>query len=147
MDISIEFWHWLVIGVAFLALEVLAPGAILMWFGFGGIITGIVLWLIPTMPVEMQILIFSIFSVVSIFVWRKYMKKGDEEESDTPDLNNRLNTYIGKQTVLKEAIQGGVGLAKVGDSAWKVMGDDMPAGTRVKIVAVEGVFFRVEAVE
>ena len=30
---SMEFWHWLIIGVAFLVLEIFAPGAIFMWFG------------------------------------------------------------------------------------------------------------------
>ena len=144
---SIEFWYWLVIGVAFLVLEVLAPGAILMWFGFGGLLTGVLLWLIPSMSLEWQILIFSIFSAVSIFVWRKYGPSEVDVVSDAPNLNNRLRDYIGRETKLIEAIESGTGLAKVGDSAWKVRGKDMPKGTHVKIVDIDGMFFIVEAVE
>jgi membrane protein implicated in regulation of membrane protease activity len=142
----IEFWHWLLIGLFFLALEVLAPGAILMWFGFGGILTGALLWLIPNMSIEWQVLIFALSSGVSLLIWRQFGKKNDTMETDSPNLNNRLQSYIGRETVLIEAIENGTGLAKVGDSAWKVQGKDLPKGTRVRIIAVDGIFFKVKAV-
>jgi membrane protein implicated in regulation of membrane protease activity len=143
---TIEFWHWLVIGVFFLALEVVAPGAILMWFGFGGLLTGFLLWLIPSISLEWQVLIFAVFSGISVLAWRKLGTHNQRIETDQPYLNNRLQSYIGQKTVLIEAIENGSGLAKVGDSAWKVQGDDLPKGTRVKIVGLNGVFFKVEAV-
>ena len=146
MSISVEFWHWLVIGVIFLALEVFVPGAILMWFGFGGLLTGVLLWLIPSMTLNLQILIFSLFSIASIFLWKKYGAKADNVETDNPNLNNRWRDYIGRETLLIEPIENGTGLAKVGDSAWKVRGKDMPKGTRVKIVDIDGLFFVVEEV-
>jgi len=142
---TIEFWHWLVIGVFFLALEVFAPGAILMWFGFGGLLTGFLLWLIPAMNLEWQVLIFAVFSGVSLLVWRKFGINNDDIKTDQPHLNNRLQSYIGQKTILIKAIENGTGLAKVGDSAWKVQGEDLPKGTRVKIVGLNGVFFKVEA--
>ena len=147
MGEMVEYWYWLVIGVLFLVLEVFAPGAILMWFGFGGLLTGALLWLIPSMTIEWQIFIFSMFSAVSIFVWKKYGPNEADIETDTPNLNNRLHAYIGRETVLIEAIENGTGLAKVGDSAWKVRGSDTPKGSRVRIVDVDGMFFMVEAVE
>ncbi len=147
MVATMEFWHWMVIGVFLLALEVFAPGAILMWFGFGGLLTGALLWLIPSMSIEWQILIFSLFSIASVLLWKKYGSKADTMETDNPNLNNRLRDYIGRDTVLIEAISNGTGLAKVGDSAWKVRGKDLPKGTRVKIVDLDGMFFVVEAVE
>lgn len=147
MTETIEFWHWLVVGVFFLVLEVVVPGAILMWFGFGGLLTGALLWLIPSMNTEWQILIFSVFSAVSIFAWKKYGPSGNDIVTDAPNLNNRLRDYIGRETILIEAIVSGTGLAKVGDSAWKVRGKDMPKGSHVKIVDIDGMFFVVEAVE
>lgn len=147
MVATMEFWHWMVIGVFLLVLEVFAPGAILMWFGFGGLLTGALLWLIPSMSIEWQILIFSLFSIASVLLWKKYGSKADTMETDNPNLNNRLRDYIGRDTVLIEAISNGTGLAKVGDSAWKVRGKDLPKGTRVKIVDLDGMFFVVEAVE
>lgn len=144
---TVEYWYWFVIAVLFFVLEVFVPGAILMWFGFGGLLTGVLYWLIPTMSIEWQILIFSVSSVASLLAWRKYAPKNDDVPSDVPNLNNRLRDYIGRETKLIEAIESGTGLAKVGDSAWKVRGKDMPKGTHVKIVDTDGMFFIVEAVE
>ena len=143
---TMEFWHWLVIGVFFLALEVFAPGVILMWFGFGGLLTGFLLWLIPSISIEWQVLIFALFSGVSLLAWRMLGITSESIKTDQPYLNNRLQTYIGQKTVLIEAIENGNGLAKVGGSAWKVQGDDLPKGTQVQIVGLNGVFLKVEAV-
>ncbi len=144
---TIEFWHWLVIGLCFLALEVFAPGAILMWFGFGGLVTGILLWLIPSMSHEWQVLIFAVFSGISLLAWRQFANLRKKVTSDQPNLNNRLQGYIGRETVLIEAIENGTGLAKVGDSAWKVRGKDLAKGTRVRITGLDGMFFKVESVD
>jgi membrane protein implicated in regulation of membrane protease activity len=139
-----DFWHWLVLGMLLLALEVAAPAMVIMWFGFGAIVTGILLWLIPDMSLAWQILIFSIVSLVSVFAWRKSRFREENIASDTPDLNNRLHSHIGKEYVLSEAIIDGRGSMRVGDSAWRVRGPDLPSGTRVRVTGVDGVIFTVE---
>lgn len=139
-----DFWHWLVFGVLLMALEVLAPAMLLMWFGFGAVVTGILLWLMPDMSIAWQLLIFSIVSLVSVFAWRKSTFREENITSDTPDLNNRLNSHIGKEYSLSEAIINGRGSMRVGDTAWRVNGPDMPSGTRVKVTGVDGVIFTVE---
>lgn len=138
------FWHWLVLGVLLLAVEVLAPAMLLMWFGFGAILTGLVLWLFPSLPLSGQILLFAVVSVLSVFGWRKSRFREENVHPDSPDLNNRLHSHIGKEYVLAEAIINGRGMVRIGDSMWRVQGADMPAGTRVRIVGVEGVIFTVE---
>ena len=30
-----QFWHWLILGAVFLAIEVFAPATIFLWFGVG----------------------------------------------------------------------------------------------------------------
>lgn len=140
------FWHWLVLGVLLMALEVLAPAMLLMWFGFGAIVTGIALWLLPSLPLSGQIVLFALVSVLSVFGWRKSRFREENIHSDTPDLNNRLHSHIGKEYVLTEAIINGRGTMRVGDTAWRVQGADMPAGTRVRVTGVVGVIFTVEKV-
>lgn len=145
MQEQVEFWYWLILGVAFIALEVFAPGAILMWFGFGAIVTGIVLWVFPDMGLALQILLFAIVSGVSVLAWRQSRFFREEATpSDDPTLNNRLNSHIGKEYTLTDAIVNGRGSMRVADSNWRVRGEDMPAGTRVRITAVDGILFIVE---
>ena len=89
---TIEFWHWLVIGLCFLALEVFAPGAILMWFGFGGLVTGLLLWLIPSMNLEAQVLIFALFFV--FFKYKAGLTKGVIISIDRRDFYYNINLDI-----------------------------------------------------
>ena len=49
--------------------------------------------------------------------------------------------------LLEEGIVHGYGRIHVGDSSWRVGGDDCPAGAKVRVVAVEnGSLLRVERV-
>lgn len=145
MDMQhLEFWHWLIFGMLLMALEVLAPAMVVMWFGFGAMVAGVALWLMPSLSLGVQILIFALVSLVSVFGWRKSRFREENIHSDTPELNNRLHSHIGKSYVLTEALSNGRGTIRVGDTAWRVSGADLPAGTRVRVTGVDGVIFTVE---
>ena len=147
MENNIEFWQWLIIGVVFLVVEVFAPGAIFMWFGFSGLLTGLVAWLFPEMSIGLQILLFSVSTVLSILVWRLFRQKSPEPVSPDPDLNNRLGTYIGQVHTLTHPVVDGKGRLQLGDGTWTILGPDLPAGSKVRISAVKGIQFVVEAVD
>lgn len=140
---TMEFWHWLVLGMLLMALEIIAPAMLLMWFGFGAIITGVALWLMPSLPEGGQVLTFAVVSLVSVVAWRNSRFREENVHSTEPDLNNRLHMHIGKTFVLTEAIINGRGAIRVGDTAWRVTGADMPAGTTVRITGLEGIIFTV----
>jgi membrane protein implicated in regulation of membrane protease activity len=144
-SIDLLYWYWLILGVLFFALEIFVPGAIFMWFGFGALITGGLLFLFPDMGQGWQVLIFAILSGASIIAWRSSpFFKEESTPSDSPDLNNRLNAHIGKEYVLTEAIENGRGTVRVGDSSWRVEGENMPTGTLVRVKAIDGIIFVVE---
>lgn len=146
MDMQhLEFWHWLVFGMLLMALEVLVPAMLIMWFGFGALVVGVALWLVPSLSLGIQILIFGLVSLISVFGWRKSRFSEENIKSDSPELNHRLQSHIGKEYVLTTALIDGRGTMRVGDTAWRVSGkDDLPAGTRVRVTGVDGVMFTVE---
>lgn len=81
--------------------------------------------------------------MVSVLLWRNYMNK-HPQETDHPHLNQRGAQYIGKTFTLIEAIKNGQGKIKVADSPWRVEGEeDCPAGSTVKVIAVDGATFKV----
>jgi len=53
---------------------------------------------------------------------------------------------VGIKTELIEAIEGGTGRVKIGDTTWLVSGDQMKKGTRVEVTKVEEGVLWVEAV-
>lgn len=142
---NLEFWYWLILGIGLFTLEMFVPGAILMWFGFGAVLTGLVLWIFPDLSLGWQLLLFGVTSILSLYAWRKSKFFRDPPTAE-PELNNRLLSHIGKRYVLNEAITQGSGSLKIGDSTWRVRGKDLPAGTKVEVVGVEGIILLVEAV-
>ena len=53
---------------------------------------------------------------------------------------------MGRIITLKEPIQDGHGKVKIDDSTWKIEGPDCAIGTKIKIVSVNNVVFKVEIV-
>jgi len=139
---NLSQWHWLVLAVVLVAIEVFLPSTFFLWMGISAGIVGILLWPMPAMQWEYQFIIFSVLSVVSIVSWRVYLKK-NPIESDHPVLNRRGEQYIGRSFTLKEPIINGTGKIKVDDTTWKVEGEDLPASAKVKVIGIEGTVFKV----
>lgn len=144
MDIfdSISYWHWWILAVILVILEMLAPGVFFMWMGMSAGIMGLLLLVLP-INWKLQIFIFSVLSVISVLVGRNYLLK-NPTHSDVPNLNKRGQQYIGQTFTLAEPIENGVGKVTVGDSLWRVEGQDRQKGEKVKVTGVKGSSFIVE---
>lgn len=140
---QLDFWHWFIFAVSLLILEIFAPGTFFLWMGIAAAIVGALLWLIPGMSWEIQIIIFAVLSVATIVWWRKRMTD-NPTESDQPNLNRRGQQYVGRTFTLDEPIVNGNGKIHVDDSTWKVEGKDCPEGTQVTVTGVDGVILKVE---
>jgi hypothetical protein len=137
-----DFWHWWILAVVLVIIEILAPTFFAMWMAIAAFITGLALYFFPSMAWEYQVFMFAILSVTSIVVWRQYYTK-NPIETDEPLLNRRGEQYVGRVITLKDPIIDGFGKIKIDDSTWKIEGPDCNAGTKVKITAVHNVIFRV----
>ena len=140
---QIEFWHWWIAGVALVIIEVFAPGAIFMWLGISAGIVGAMLLAVPDISWQVQFLVFALLSVGSIAGWRVYHKR-NPTETDLPSLNRRGEQYVGRVFTLEDGITNGTGVVRVDDSRWKIEGEDLPAGTKVRVTGVEGTVLKVE---
>ena len=143
---TLTYWHWWILAVGLIILEMFAPGAFFLWMGIAAAAVGLVVFALPSIIWEYQLLLFSFLSVVSIIVWRRYFKVS-AEDTDQPNLNRRGEQYVGRLFTLDEPIVNGVGKIRVDDSTWKIEGDDCEAGSRVKVVGVEGTLLRVERLD
>ena len=139
---NIEFWYWLIVALVLIVLEMLVSGGFFLWMGIAAAVVGGLLYLVP-MPWLVQILIFGVISVTTL-VYYKRLRRNGGKPSDQPTLNRRGEQYIGRIFNLEEPLVNGTGKVKVDDSTWKITGLDYPAGTRIKVVAVEGTVLKVE---
>ena len=64
--------------------------------------------------------------------------------AECDDLRARAEQLVGTVAVLDQPIAGGRGRVKIDDAFWTVEGADMPLGTRVRVVAVNGMTLKVQ---
>lgn len=140
--VDLLFWHWWVAGLLLLALEAFFPGAVFLWMGVSALVTGTLSWLLP-LPWQWELAVFSALSIISFFAYKKW--RPAPRPSDQPTLNRRGDAYLGRRLTLSEPIVNGHGRVRMDDTQWRIAGPDLPSGTQVKVVAVDGATLRVKA--
>ncbi len=138
-----EVVGWAALAVILFAAEAMAPGAFMLWMGFAAAAVFLVVWAYDGLPVLMQVVLFVVLSFVSIQVYRTWFRRR-ARPSDQPLLNRRAEQLIGRVVVLEQAIANGVGRARIDDAFWVVSGPDLPAGSHVRVVAVDGMTLKVQ---
>lgn len=147
MTLILTFWHWCILGVVLLILELLTGGGFLFWIGLASLCTSLIVFLVPIISWPWQLVTFSALSLVTCLLWYRYLKNKKQSSDSALTLNKRSAQYIGRQFELESAIIHGRGRVKIGDTIWRVAGDDMPIGTSVRVISVEGVILNVEKSE
>jgi hypothetical protein len=138
-------WTWVVAGLILLGLEVLLPGTFFLWFGVSAIIIGVVALIFPALAWQAELIAFVVLAIVLVIVGRRYYAGGLGRIRPS-GLNERALNLVGRETVLSEPLVDGRGRIRVDDTVWRVNGPDMPSGSRVKVVGVDGSVLRVEKV-
>lgn len=135
---------WLSLGGLLLAAEMLGGNGYLLWSGVAGVITGLLTWALPV-SWEWQAVIFCILTLLAAWLWSKWLARQVKEQKPADSqLNQRGQQLVGQRFTLDNALVNGRGQVRVGDSAWPVIADDdFPAGSKVEVIAVEGITLRV----
>lgn len=142
---NLQYWHWWVIAIICLTIEIFAPGAVFIWFSASAALMGFILLLIPDLSWQWQITFFGIFSILSILGWRLYKQKVPEIDTH-PALNKRGEELIGRVFTLSAPIIDNYGKIHVDDTMWKVHGTDCEAGKKVKVTSLNGTVLNIEHV-
>jgi inner membrane protein len=139
---SLGFWDWFIAGGLLLVLEVLAPGVFMLWLGLAAMLVGAISIFVDW-TWQAQFIAFAVFSVAAIPLWRRLsMQVG--QATDQPFLNRRAEALVGRILTLEKPIVDGSGTIPIDDTVWRITGADVPAGSRVKVVRVDGTALHVE---
>jgi membrane protein implicated in regulation of membrane protease activity len=117
----------------------------MLWLGFAAFGTALAHLAFPGWGPALQWIVFAVLSLVSVAIGWRYRSANPPAPSDKPLLNRRASQLVGKVYVLETAIVNGRGRLKIGDAFWTAVGQDMPAGARVCVTAVEGMDLNVTA--
>ncbi len=141
---DIAFWHWWILALVLFGVEVFAPGASFLWLGIAAVTVGLVILIAPEVTWQVQFILFAVLAVASVIAWRIYLHR-HPTRSDQPTLNRRGEQYVGRIFTLNAAMVDGRGTIRVDDTTWTVMGDDLPAGAKIRVTGVEGTVLRIDS--
>jgi membrane protein implicated in regulation of membrane protease activity len=145
MFASLGTWNWLIFGLILMGLELLTPGVFLFWLGLAAFLVGVLSFALDP-AWQMQILMFAVFAVAAVPLWRR-MVRAKPGGADSPFLNKRADALVGRVFTLEKPIVDGTGTVRIDDTVWRVAGPDAPAGSRVKVVKADGARLTVAAAQ
>lgn len=141
---TLGVWSWFAAAVVLILLEFVVPGVHFLWFGLSAAVVGLVA-LATGIGWQLQLAAFAAIAVAAVLAVRRFAEP-DVATSDEPQLNIRGQQYIGRVLTVEDAIQGGRGRVRVGDTLWAAQGTDAPRGAKVRVTGVDGTVLVVEGV-
>ncbi len=141
--LSMEYflwWHWIVLGIILVVMELVVPSFTIFWFGLGAIITGLLLAVLPEISLKWQLLVFSGSSIGFTFIWFRLFVPRKKIKALLVDEQAAIGqTGIAATRALNPGESGRVAFSVpvLGDESWAYLADEpIETGNRVRVVAV-----------
>lgn len=146
----------MVLGLGLALAELALPSFFIIWFALGALIVGVVLLIAPAMGFAAQVLLWTIASILMTVLWFKFFRNAGKTRFGQAD------AVLGEVGVLVRSIEpmealaghaannpsgrGEVRFQKplMGADTWPCLANEaIAAGTRVKVLGVDGQFLKV----
>ena len=134
-----DWWLWLLIGLALLAVELLTPGGFyVVFFGVGALVVGALTGLHAGGPPWVQWLIFSATSILSLVLFRRrLLARGGMAGPAVA-----MDTLEGEIAIpMEDLAPGAVGRAELRGTSWNAENTDtrpLAKGQRCRVARVQG---------
>lgn len=79
---GLSFWHWGVLALGLLLLELFAPAAFFVCLAAAAALVACLLLVVPFLAWQVQLFLFAVFSIVSVFVARRFFTRSKRNETE-----------------------------------------------------------------
>lgn len=144
---TIEWWHWLALGLILVAAELAAAGGFyIIFFGIAAIVISALDLLGVTGPLWVELLLFSVLSVVFLLFFRSPFMRWMKLDRESVD----VDSLVGETGVAKDDLPPGeVGRVELRGTVWTARNnsrtDPIALGRRCVVVRVDRLTLVVEA--
>lgn len=139
---ELEHWHWWVLSLLFVVFAAVLRSPLFLGMTLASGVVGAVLWINAETAMHIQLGIFLGITVLWLGVASIFEKKagGDEgDESPAPQTMALSQRLVGSTFTLENPIVQGVGTLDLKGTTFRLRGDDMDAGTKVRITSIDGI--------
>lgn len=143
---AIVWWHWLALGLILIALELAASGGFyIIFFGVAAVVVAAFSFLGIGGPTWVELLLFSVLSVVSLLVFRSPMLRWMQLDKGAGD----VDSLVGETAVATQNIAAGeIGRVELRGTSWSARNrgnETLTTGRRCVVVAVDRLMLVIEA--
>lgn len=131
------WWHWLAFGLLLAAAELALPSLILIWFGAGALLVGLVLGFFPGMAMAGQLAIWLSTSLAFVALWFRFFQSADQQ--------NPTEALLGEVGLVTSAIDSfGKGRIRLqrpvgGREEWPAESSEpLREGDRARVISLNG---------
>ena len=137
---------WLIAAVILLVLEFAIPGVLVIFFSFGALVLMLLTWIFPSLPLNFQLIIFLIISVLSLILMRRKLKKVFRGKKTTTSDSDESDEIIGKTvTVTVDITPKSAGRISLNGTEWTAEStEECKTGERVIIAGRESLVLKVK---
>ena len=146
---AVLWWHWLALGLVLVGAELVVPSFTIVWFGLAACFVGILLLLAPSLPLGLQILVWTVASAACTWFWFRYFK---------PMMSDRTTSGMSREAIVGQTGMMLVGVAShldrgrirfavpvLGAEEWDCISRDaLRAGDYARVTGIEGHVLNVE---
>ncbi|WP_449430968.1 NfeD family protein [Pseudomonas putida] len=136
---EMQWWIWLVFGIALILLELVLPTFFIIWFGIGAVLVSLISLFAANLQLDYQVWLWLLFSCVTTALWFLLLRR------KKPDSRWTADSVIGEVGLLTASVsefqKGRVRFQKpiLGNEEWTCVADcEIASGERVRLTAIEG---------
>jgi membrane protein implicated in regulation of membrane protease activity len=142
------WWIWMAVGLVLAAMEVVTPGGlVLVFFGAGAVVAGLLALTGLAPSLGLQLLVFAVISVVSLLLLRKPIQARLQPRARTQEVDALPGETARTEGPIAPGAYGRVELRGTTWTARNVGARPLVAGERCRVATVQGLELHVTSQE
>lgn len=141
---------WILLGLAIMSMELFAPGFIIVFFGLGAVLTGLLLIFIP-MGINTQLVLFAVISILLLASFRKMAQGYFVGRTANPNpTGGPTEVFTGETAIVTEDIlpNSPKGKVEFHGSFWNADADvEIAKGKKVTVLSRRNLTLKVKPLE
>lgn len=139
-----SFWGWMALAFVFITIELLVAKTWTLWLGFSACLIAL-LKLFLIIPYGWDWVLFIILSIFALLFANKFFWVKSYEGLGVKTTGVQGIEYVGQIIILTVPIENKKGKVFLDGVWWSLKGEDLPAGSKVRIVGLEEQTLKVES--
>lgn len=142
MEMQVLYWHWIVLGIGLMAIEIVLPSFVALWFGAAAVLVGLLVLIMPGLSVALQVVFWVVFAVLFTWLWFRYMQPLAKDRTKAGLSREAIVGEVGQVLSAPTTDRRGVmrfSAPILGADEWQFICDDeVVSGDRVRVIDISG---------